>query len=151
RPRRAPARACRAPRQEECARDKDRSARRASLTTAPVSAGGDGCRAMSCPGQPDHGDDHAEHARELWHAEIADPEAVEPKGLDRETPDRVEADVAKEERAGILTQPWPKPRHERHEDGEVPQRLVEERRVEVLELPEAGRTVRRRDVELPGH
>src|SRR5262249_850749 len=92
-----------------------------------------------------------EHARELWHAEIADPEAVEPKGLDRETPDRVEADVAKEERAGILTQPWPKPRHERHEDGEGPQRLVEERRGGELELPEAGGTVRRGDVELAGH
>src|SRR5206468_3325994 len=107
--------------------------------------------AMPRPREADHGHEHAEHARELRHAKVAEPEAVEPQRLDGEAPDRVEADVAEEERARVLAQRRAQPADQRDEDGEVPDRLVQERRVEVLELPEARRPMRGRDVELPRH
>src|SRR2546426_11848602 len=81
----------------------------------------------------------------------SEPEAVEPQRLDGEAPDRVEADVAEEERARVLAQRRAQPPDQRDEDGEVPDRLVQERRVEVLELAEARRPMRGRDVELPRH
>src|SRR3989442_356507 len=102
------------------------------------------------PGDADERHDHAGQARELRDAELSHPEAVETERLDREASDRVEPDIGEEERARMLAQPRPQPGDQHHEDGEVPHRLIEKRRVEVLELAEPGRPVRGRDVELPG-
>src|SRR3989442_4477190 len=90
------ARECRAPRRAESARDTGQSARAAWRRGL---AGGERRCAAARPGHARHGDDDAEHARELRHAVGAEPEAVEPERLDREATDRVEADVAEEERA----------------------------------------------------
>src|SRR2546428_610795 len=90
-----------------------------------------------------------EPARGLRHAVGAGPEAVEPERLDREATDRVEADVAEEERARAAGESRAEPGGEEPEHHEVPDRLVEEGRVEVLVLAEAERAVWRRDVELP--
>ena len=51
----------------------------------------------------------------------------------------------------MLAQARPQPHDEREEHGEVPQRLVEERRMEILVLRDARRPMSRRDVELPRH
>src|SRR5437773_4368553 len=112
-------------------------------------AGGDRRRATARPGRARHGDDDAEHARELRHAVRAEPEAVEPERFDREAADRVEADVVEEERARADGEPRAEPGDEEAEHHEVPDRLVEKRRVEVLVLAEAEWSVLRRDVELP--
>src|SRR5256885_3003558 len=61
----------------------------------------------------------------------------------------VETEVAEEERAGSVAEPGAEPGDEQTEDQEVPQRFVEERRVEVLVLGEAERPPRGRDVEPP--
>src|SRR5438034_69693 len=66
-----------------------------------------------------------------------------------EATDRVEADVAEEERAGAAGESRAEPGDEKPEHHEVPDRLVEEGRVEVLVLAVAELAVRRRDVELP--
>src|SRR5438128_1782170 len=104
-------------------------------------AGGERRGATAHPGHARHGNDDAEHARELRHAVIAEPEAVEPERLDRETADRVEADVGEEERARAAGEPRAEPADEKAEHHEVPDRLVEKRRVEVLVLAEAERPV----------
>src|SRR5213083_2387507 len=120
-----------------------------SSCMAPGLAGGERRCAATCPGHARHGDDDAEHARELRHAVGAEPEAVEPERLDREATDRVEADVAEEERARATGESRSEPGGEEPEHHEVPDRLVEEGRVEILVLAEAERAVWRRDVELP--
>src|SRR5262249_42628978 len=102
------------------------------------------------PGDADEGDDHTGQAGELRDTELAHPEAVETERLDGEAPDRIEPDVREEKRARVLAQPRPQPRHEQQENGEIPQRLVEKGRMEVLELAEPRRPVSGRDVELPG-
>src|SRR5207249_51872 len=81
--------------------------------------------AAARPGHARHGDDDAEHARELRHAVGAEPEAVEPERLDREATDRVEADVAEEERARAAGESRAEPGGEEPEHHEVPDRLVE--------------------------
>src|SRR5712692_744243 len=109
----------------------------------------DGRAAAVEPGQTGHGDGHADDARELRDAEGAEPEAVQPDRFDREAPDRVEADVAEEQRPRTVPETRAEHQHEEQEHEQVPQRLVEERRMEEVGLREARRPVRRRDVELP--
>src|SRR5882724_1097214 len=105
--------------------------------------------AAARPGHSGHRDEHADDARELRHADGAEPEAVEPERLDGEAADRVEAHVREEERPRARAEPRAQPPDEQQKDREVPQRLVEEGRVEVLVLGVAERTVLGRDVELP--
>src|SRR5438128_2230977 len=112
-------------------------------------AGGERRGATAHPGHARHGNDDAEHARELRHAVGAEPEAVEPKRFDREAADRVEADVGEEERARAAGESRAEHADEEPEHHEVPERLVEEGRVEKLVLAEAEWAVRGRDVELP--
>src|SRR5712692_8240988 len=106
------------------------------------SAGGGGRRAAPRPREPHDGDEDAGDARELGDAEGAQPEAVEPQPLDREPAQGVEAEVAEEERARPPAQARAQPGDEERENEEVPDRLVEERRVEVVVLGEAERPVR---------
>src|SRR3989442_1810554 len=120
-----------------------------SSCMAPGLAGGERRCAATFAGHARHGDDDAEHARELRHAVGAEPEAVEPECLDREATDRVEADIAEEERARAAGEARAEPGGEEPEHHEVPDRLVEEGRVEILVLAEAERAVWRRDVEPP--
>src|SRR3989449_265186 len=112
-------------------------------------AGGERGGATAHPGHARHGNDDAEHARELRHAVGAEPEAVEPKRFDREAANRVEADVGKEERARAAGESRAEHADEEPEHHEVPERLVQEGRVEILVLAEAERAVWGRDVELP--
>src|SRR2546425_6115773 len=107
------------------------------------------CRAAVRPGDPGHRDQHADDARDLWDTERAEPEAVESERLDGEAADRVEADVGEEQRPRARGKPRTQPSDEQQKDPEVPERLVEEGRVKVLELGVAERTVLRRDGELP--
>src|SRR5688572_7452208 len=116
---------------------------------AAASARGQARRAPARPQETEPGDDKADEAGNLRNPEAADPEAVEPQRLDGEPSDRVEADVAEEQRAGSIAQLGTQPHHEGQEHGEVPDRLVKKRRMEVVELREAGRAMRRRDIELP--
>src|SRR2546425_8628585 len=107
------------------------------------------CGAAARPGHSGHRDEHADDARELRDADRAEPEAVEPQRFDREAADRVETDVGEEERPRARGEPRAQPSDEQQKDREVPERLVEERRVKVLELGVAEGTVFGRDVELP--
>ena len=97
-----------------------------------------GGRAPPGPGEADdrHGD--AGEARELGDAEARDPEAVQAQALDREAAHRVEADIPEDEGAGLVAIARPQPAHEGEEDGEVPEGLVQERRVEVLGIRVLG-------------
>src|SRR5262245_8773988 len=56
-------------------------------------AGGGGCYAATAPRDSDHGDQDADHARELGNADRSEPEAIEPDGFDRKAADGVEPDV----------------------------------------------------------
>src|SRR6185503_14559395 len=114
---------------------------------APRSCDG-GVAAME-PSETGDRDGEPGQARELGHPERAEPEAVQAQGLDREAPDRVEPDVAEEQGPRALAESGAKHLDEHDEDHEIPQRLVEERGVEELELGVALRAMRRRDVELP--
>src|SRR5438034_9417611 len=116
---------------------------------APGLAGGERRCAAARPGHARHRDDDSEHARELRHAVGAEPEAVEPERLDGEATDRVEADVAEEERAGAAGEARAEPGDEKPEHEEVPDRRVEEGQVQALVPAVAELAVRRRDVELP--
>src|SRR6185369_2780817 len=98
-----------------------------------------GTGAPSRPGQADDGDEHTEQAGQLGHAERPQPEAVEADRLDGEPSDRVEADIGEEQRARLIAQTRPQPDDQEAEDEQVPYRLVEERRVEEVELRVAGR------------
>src|SRR5262249_36307440 len=69
--------------------------------------------------------------------------------LDSEAADRVEADVREEQRAWPLPESRAQQADQQQEHREVPQRLVEERRVEEVELRVAERAMLGRDVELP--
>src|SRR5215510_15107157 len=102
------------------------------------------------PRHPDDCDEHAGDARELGNAERAEPEAVEAERLDREAADRVETDVGEEEGTRAAAEPRAQPPDQHQEHREVPDRLVEKRRVEVLVLGVAEGTMLRRDIELPG-
>src|SRR4029453_17744724 len=84
------------------------------------------------PRHPDDRDEHTHDARELGNAERAEPEAVEAERLDPEAADRVETDVGKEQGARTAAEPRAQPADQHQEDDEVPDRLVEKRRVEVL-------------------
>src|SRR6266850_3539460 len=101
------------------------------------------------PRHPDHRDEHTYDARELGNAERAEPEAVEAECLDREAADRVETDVGEEQRTRAPTEPRTQPPDQHQKDREVPERLVEKRRVKELVLGVAEGTMLRRDVELP--
>src|SRR5437879_1886756 len=97
------------------------------------SAGGRRCRgAATRPGHARDGDEHADDARQLRDTDRAEPEAVQPQGLDGETADRVETDVREEQSARPMPEPRAQNSDEQQEDREVPDRLVEEGRVEVL-------------------
>src|SRR5437879_1773550 len=61
--------------------------------------------AAARPGHSGHRHEHADDARELRHADRAEPEAVEPEHLDGEAPDRVETDVCEEQRPRARPEP----------------------------------------------
>src|SRR5436309_3537348 len=124
---------------------RDRRAARPRRSAGGRRFGGAAAR----PGHSRHRDEDADHARELRHADRAEPEAVQPERLDGEAADRVKADVREEEGAGARPQARAQQTDEQQEDDEIPQRLVEEGRMEVLELGVAERAVLGRDVELP--
>src|SRR5262252_9388096 len=89
-------------------------------------------------------DQDARETRELGDAEGPQPEAVEPQGLDGESPDRIETDIPEGEPSRPVAPARPEPGHEYDEHAEVPQRFVEKRRMEalhafVLERPPSGR------------
>src|SRR4029450_3367514 len=92
---------------------------------------------------------HTNAARGWGTAGRAEPEAVEAERLDREAADRVETDVGKEQGTRAAAEPRAQPADQHQEDDEVPDRLVEKRRVEELVLRVAQGTMLRRDVELP--
>src|SRR6266581_1283815 len=129
-----------------------RSSLTATVTREPL-VGRRRPAATAGPREPDQRDTDADEARELGHAEAAEIEAVESQLLDGEAADGVEADVREEQPARARREARPEPEDEHPEDGEVPQRLVEERRVEIVERLEVHRARRARvprDVELPG-
>src|SRR5439155_19509419 len=95
------------------------------------------------------GDDEPGDARQRREAEAVEPEAVEPERLDREAAHGIQTDVAEEQRARPVAKPRAEPKHEGQEDPEVPERLVEEGGMKGVVLGEPGRSMRRRDVELP--
>src|SRR5438128_1778128 len=78
-----------------------------------------------------------------------EPAEAEPERLDREAVHGIQTDVAEEQRARPVAKPRAEPEHEGQEDPEVPERLVEEGGMKVVVLREPGRSMRRRDVELP--
>src|SRR5207247_7063682 len=55
--------------------------------------------AAARPREADHRYEDADDARDLRHAERAQPEAVQPQGFDREATDRIETDVGEEQSA----------------------------------------------------
>src|SRR5574337_21286 len=95
------------------------------------------------------GQDDPDPARQLGDPDRAEHEAVGPEPLDDEPPDGVEPDVDPEEARGRAFHPVSERPDEQGEHQEVPERLVEERRVEELLLGVEERAVGRRDVELP--
>src|SRR5262249_40212822 len=94
------------------------------------------CLGSLAPAHPDEAGDGKQDtcdARELRDAERAQPVAVEAQRLDRESPHRVEPDIPEEEPARSIMPARPQPPREQREHGEVPQRFVEEGRMEALD------------------
>ena len=91
----------------------------------------------------------ADETRDLGDPEGAHPEAVHADRFDQEAADGVEADVEVEDRARPIGEPPPRA-DQRDEHERVPERLVEEGRVEVLVPRVLEGAVLRGNVEPPG-
>jgi hypothetical protein len=94
-------------------------------------------------GYADQREDHADHARELGDAKGTEHESVRAEGFGHEAAHGVEPEVSEEEGAGGPLEAPAKHEEEKEKDDEVPDRLVEERRMEILVLGKLDGPVRR--------
>src|SRR5215467_4816509 len=100
-------------------------------------------------GHPDEREGHSHYARELGDANRPEHEGVGAQRFREEAAHRVEAQVCQEQRAGRPLEPLAENYHEEEEHHQVPQRLVEERGMEVLVLRVLDGPMRRRDEKPP--
>ena len=92
----------------------------------------------------------AESTDELGDAEGSEHQRVGPQRLGEDTTARVQPHVAEEQGARRFLAPTTQDANQEQEDAEIPQRLVEERGMEEFAPGVRQRSVRGRDVELPG-
>src|SRR5215470_10841753 len=100
-------------------------------------------------GHPDEREGHSHHARELSDANGPEHERIRAQRLREEPAHRVEAQIRQEQRAGRPLESLAEHHHEEEEHREVPQRLVEERGMEVLVLRVLDGPMRGRDEQPP--
>src|SRR5215470_12773263 len=98
---------------------------------------------------PDESEGHSHHARELGDANGPEHEGVGAQRFREETAHRVEPQIRQEQRARRSLEPLAKNHHEEKEHREVPERLVEERGMEVLVLRVLDGPMRWRDEKPP--
>src|SRR5262249_38709094 len=89
-------------------------------------------------------------AHELRDPQRAQHEAVGPEPLDKESSERVDPEVGQEQGTRRPLKPPPEGEVEEEEADGIPERLVEEGRMEELLVHEGRRPAGLRDVELPG-
>src|SRR5205809_2878885 len=106
-------------------------------------ASGGGASPAEEHGHADQGEEHSDHARELGDPNGTEHEGVRAESFGHEAAHGIQAQIREEEGAGSVLEALAKHEVEKQEDDEVPDRLVEERRMEVLVLGELDGPVRR--------